>query len=82
MVCTGAFYKSAISIFHFHIKIQIYCHETNERIKTFTRFHDTVYGASYRSDGNLIIAGNEDGKLRLFDNDGRVPLRIFKGHTR
>lgn len=63
-------------------RIQIYSHETNERLKTFTRFHNTVYGASYRSDGNLIVAGNEDCKVRLFDNEGRVPLRIFKGHSR
>ncbi|XP_039251347.2 U3 small nucleolar RNA-associated protein 15 homolog [Styela clava] len=63
-------------------RIQVYHHETSERIKTFSRFHNTVYGASYRRDGKLIIAGNEDSNARLFDTEGRVPLRIFKGHTR
>uniref|UniRef100_F7BQ53 U3 small nucleolar RNA-associated protein 15 homolog n=2 Tax=Ciona intestinalis TaxID=7719 RepID=F7BQ53_CIOIN len=63
-------------------RVELYSKESNEVVKTFSRFHNTAYGASFRSDGKLLVAGNEDTQVRLFDVQGRVPLRIFKGHSR
>ncbi|CAK8693862.1 unnamed protein product [Clavelina lepadiformis] len=63
-------------------RVILYNPENNESVKTFSRFHDVAYGATFRRDGRLLVAGNADAKVRLFDVDGRVPLRIFKGHTR
>jgi len=63
-------------------RVQLYDPTTDQTVKTFSRFHDTVYSANFRSDGKLLITGNEDAQLRLFDVEGRVPLRIFKGHKR
>nr|CAB3267575.1 U3 small nucleolar RNA-associated protein 15 homolog [Phallusia mammillata] len=63
-------------------RVELYDPNSNEVAKTFSRFHNVAYGASFRSDGKLLVAGNEDTQVRLFDVEGRVPLRIFKGHTR
>ena len=39
-------------------------------------------GASYRYDGNLLVAGGEDPVVQVFDANSRVILRQFSGHTR
>ena len=62
--------------------MEIYNPDTNELVKSFSRFPKAAYGASFRSDGKLLVAGNEDGRVRLFDIGGRVALRMFKGHQR
>jgi len=63
-------------------QVILYSQDTNDVVKTFSRFHDVARGASFRSDGKLLVAGNDDAQIRLFNVEGRVPLRIFKGHSR
>ncbi|NXW42887.1 UTP15 protein, partial [Nyctiprogne leucopyga] len=63
-------------------RIHIYGRYSQEPIKTFSRFKDAAYCATYRDDGNLLVAGSEEGSIRLFDISGRAPLRQFDGHTK
>ncbi|XP_022450787.1 U3 small nucleolar RNA-associated protein 15 homolog isoform X2 [Delphinapterus leucas] len=63
-------------------RIHIYGRYSQEPIKTFSRFKDTAYCATFRQDGKLLVAGSEDGGIQLFDISGRAPLRQFEGHTK
>ena len=62
--------------------MEIYSSKTNEMIRNYTRFTKPAHGASFRSDGKLVVAGCEDGNVRLFDVMGQTALRFFKGHER
>uniref|UniRef100_A0A670JQU1 U3 small nucleolar RNA-associated protein 15 homolog n=1 Tax=Podarcis muralis TaxID=64176 RepID=A0A670JQU1_PODMU len=63
-------------------RIHIYGRYSQEPIKTFSRFKDVAYCATYRDDGKLLVAGSEEGSIRLFDTSGRAALRQFDGHTK
>uniref|UniRef100_A0A8C3F1G1 U3 small nucleolar RNA-associated protein 15 homolog n=1 Tax=Chrysemys picta bellii TaxID=8478 RepID=A0A8C3F1G1_CHRPI len=63
-------------------RIHIYGRYSQEPIKTFSRFKDAAYCATYRDDGRLLVAGSEEGVVRLFDISGRAALRQFDGHTK
>ncbi|KAL2294473.1 hypothetical protein Nmel_008205 [Mimus melanotis] len=63
-------------------QIHIYGRYSQEPIKTFSRFRDAAYCATYRDDGRLLVAGSEDGSICLFDVSGKAPLRQFEGHTK
>nr|SVE93611.1 EOG090X05X9 [Scapholeberis mucronata] len=62
-------------------KVQIYNPITHQVHRHFTRFKEAAFGASFRSDGKLVIAGCDEGHLKLFDIGSKSLLRIFKGHT-
>lgn len=61
-------------------KVQIYNPADNKVRNTLSRFKKTAYGGVFRHDGKLLVAGSEDGFLRLFEVQSSKPLRIFKGH--
>lgn len=61
-------------------KVQIFSPKSLQPVKTLTRFRDLAYSGTFRSDGKLVIAGCNDGQIRLFDVDGKSLLRVFKGH--
>ncbi|XP_077989394.1 U3 small nucleolar RNA-associated protein 15 homolog [Glandiceps talaboti] len=63
-------------------RVQIYSPQTNQILKGITRFKGTAYCGSFRGDGKLIVAGGEEGLIRLFDvgYGGRTILRTFRGH--
>ncbi|XP_076848975.1 U3 small nucleolar RNA-associated protein 15 homolog [Brachyhypopomus gauderio] len=63
-------------------RLQVYGPHSQEPVRSFARFRDTAYGGSFRGDGKLLVAGSEEGLVRLFDVDGRVALRQFSGHTK
>ncbi|NWS40890.1 UTP15 protein, partial [Probosciger aterrimus] len=63
-------------------RIHIYGRYSHEPIKTFSRFKDAAYCGTYRDDGNLLVAGSDEGIIRLFDISGKAPLRQFDGHTK
>lgn len=50
-------------------------------MRTLSRFGDKAYGATWRSDGKLVVAGSEDGVVRVFDAGSRAVLRQLKGHA-
>ncbi|XP_077456772.1 U3 small nucleolar RNA-associated protein 15 homolog [Stigmatopora argus] len=63
-------------------RIHIYGPFSQEPVKAFTRFKDTAYCGRFRSDGQMLVAGCEDSVVRLFDVNGKVALRMFKGHRK
>uniref|UniRef100_A0A8C9RVF8 U3 small nucleolar RNA-associated protein 15 homolog n=1 Tax=Scleropages formosus TaxID=113540 RepID=A0A8C9RVF8_SCLFO len=63
-------------------RIHIYGPYSQEPVKSFTRFKDTAYSGTFRSDGQLLVAGSEEALIRLFDVSGRVALREYTGHSK
>ncbi|XDV29159.1 hypothetical protein PO909_032312 [Leuciscus waleckii] len=63
-------------------RIHIYGPHSQEPTRSFTRFRDTAYGGSFRGDGKLLVAGSEDGIIRLFDIKSLGALRQFTGHSK
>ena len=60
--------------------MQIYNSSSLQLHKTISRFKEVAYGGSFRDDGKLLIAGGDEGIVRLFDVEGKSVLRVFKGH--
>lgn len=50
-------------------------------MKNLSRFRENAYGAVFRNDGRLIVAGSEETNVKLFDMQTKNLLRLFKGHT-
>ncbi|KAJ7562666.1 hypothetical protein O6H91_03G079500 [Diphasiastrum complanatum] len=63
-------------------RVVIYDGTTCEVKKTISRFTDLAYSGSFRSDGQLLVAGGETGIIQVFDVNSRTVLRQLKGHTR
>lgn len=63
------------------VRVQIYNPLTKLVLKNISAFQKQAYGATFRKDGQLLVAGDEDGHVRLFDANSRTVLRIFKGHS-
>lgn len=62
------------------MRVQIYNAITRLVIKNISTFQDFAYGATFRRDGRLLVAGDEGGFVRLFDISRKNILRLFKGH--
>lgn len=76
--CPSSTYLAAVST---GPKVVIYNSRIGRAVSTISRFHRTAYGASYRQDGNLLVAGSEDSYIRLFECRNNDQLRVFKGHA-
>lgn len=63
------------------VRVQIYNLVTKLVVKNLSRFQKTAYGATFRQDGRMLAAGDEEGHVKLFDTTSRNILRLFKGHT-
>eukprot|EP00095_Tigriopus_kingsejongensis_P009714 maker-scaffold115_size343722-snap-gene-2.22 protein:Tk09714 transcript:maker-scaffold115_size343722-snap-gene-2.22-mRNA-1 annotation:"u3 small nucleolar rna-associated protein 15 homolog" len=61
-------------------RVQVYNPESNSVYKTFSKFKEGAFGAKFRSDGQLMAAGTEDGPVKMFDLATKTLLRSFKGH--
>lgn len=64
------------------VRVQIYSSITKLVLKNISAFQKNAYGANYRRDGQLLIAGDEDAKVRVFDVNSKAILRLLKGHAR
>jgi len=53
---------------------------TLEQRHALARFRAQAFSGRYRGDGRLLVAGGEDGVVRVFDAASRVELRAFSGH--
>ncbi|ALC49528.1 CG3071 [Drosophila busckii] len=62
------------------VRVQVYNLVTKLVVKNLSRFQKTAYGATFRQDGRLLAAGDEEGHVKLFDTGSRNILRLFKGH--
>jgi len=63
-------------------RVMVYDGQTRLLRRTIARFKDKAYGASFREDGKLLVAGGQDGTVQVFDVNSRNVLRQLKGHAR
>uniref|UniRef100_A0AAY4BTZ5 U3 small nucleolar RNA-associated protein 15 homolog n=1 Tax=Denticeps clupeoides TaxID=299321 RepID=A0AAY4BTZ5_9TELE len=63
-------------------RVQIFGPNSHEPLRSFSRFKGSAYSGSFRADGRLLVAGSDEGLVRLFDVGGRVALRQFTGHSK
>jgi WD40 repeat protein len=62
--------------------IDIFDISARRRITRLSVDRGPVVAAAFSRDGSLLIAGSDDGRLRLFDTDGWRPLNApFQAHT-
>lgn len=61
-------------------KVDVYHRETTQVWRTISRFQRSAYGGKFRQDGQLLVAGTEEGVVKLFNHRQKQLLRIFKGH--
>ncbi|KAJ3226104.1 snoRNA-binding rRNA-processing protein [Clydaea vesicula] len=59
---------------------RILYYNNNQVKKTISRFKDTVFYCSFRSDGKVILGCDGTGLIQLFDTESRSILRSLKGH--
>ncbi|XP_055857351.1 U3 small nucleolar RNA-associated protein 15 homolog [Episyrphus balteatus] len=62
------------------VRVQIYNPITKLVAKNLSKFQENAYGGSFRQDGRLLVAGDEQGSVKLFDTSSKNVLRLFKGH--
>lgn len=63
------------------VRVQIYSPITKLVAKNLSKFQENAYGGNFRKDGRLLVAGDEEGNVKLFDTNTKHILRLFKGHT-
>ncbi|KAF7265764.1 hypothetical protein GWI33_020844 [Rhynchophorus ferrugineus] len=63
------------------VRVQVYNPITKLVTKNLSRFRENAYGAIFRNDGTLILAGGEEKNVKLFDVATKSMLRLFKGHS-
>jgi len=63
------------------VRVQVYNPITKLVTRNLSRFRENAYGAVFRSDGTLIVAGGEEKNVKLFDVSTKSMLRLFKGHS-
>lgn len=61
-------------------KIDVYHRQATQVWRTITRFQRLAYGGKFKQDGQLLLAGSEDGQVKLFNYKQKQLLRLFKGH--
>ena len=62
-------------------QVQIYSSRTHQSLKTLSKFKSTAYGASFRGDGKLLVSGEENRGVWLFDANSGSVLRMLTGHS-
>lgn len=63
------------------VRVQIYNPTTRLVAKNLSSFQECAYGGTFRKDGRILLAGDEEGFVKLFDVNSKSILRLFKGHT-
>ncbi|KAF9652243.1 WD40 repeat-like protein [Thelephora ganbajun] len=61
-------------------RVQIYAPRTQKVTKTISRFKDVARSGNIRSDGKLVIAGDDTGLVQIFDMNSRAILRTLDSH--
>jgi len=62
------------------LKVQIFSIRTRKVVKTFTRFTDIAHSGEIRRDGRVMVAGDETGKIQVFDVNSRAILKTWEEH--
>ncbi|OAA76962.1 WD40 repeat-like-containing domain protein [Akanthomyces lecanii RCEF 1005] len=61
-------------------RVQIYSTRTRKLLKTITRFGDVARSGDIRRDGKVLVAGDDSGKIQVFDVNSRAILRTWTQH--
>ncbi|SZF06245.1 unnamed protein product [Blumeria hordei] len=61
-------------------RVQIYSIKTRALVKTISRFTDIAHCGEIRRDGRLLVAGDETGKVQVFDVQSRAILKTWDEH--
>ncbi|KAI6709889.1 hypothetical protein JHW43_007563 [Diplocarpon mali] len=61
-------------------RVQIYSIHTRKLIKTITRFSDIAHSAEIRRDGRVMVAGDDSGRIQVFDMRERAILKTWDEH--
>ncbi|KAL2758118.1 hypothetical protein ACRALDRAFT_1047968 [Sodiomyces alcalophilus JCM 7366] len=61
-------------------RVQIYSSRTRKLEKTITRFADVARSGDLRRDGKVLVAGEDTGRLQVFDINSRAVLRTWMTH--
>jgi U3 small nucleolar RNA-associated protein 15 len=61
-------------------RVQVFSIRTRKLVKTFTRFSDIAHSGEIRRDGRVIVAGDEAGKIQVFDLNSRAILKTWEEH--
>ncbi|ETS82210.1 hypothetical protein PFICI_07212 [Pestalotiopsis fici W106-1] len=61
-------------------RVQLYSIRTRKLVKTITRFSDIARSGDVRRDGKIMVAGDDTGKIQVFDIHSRAILKTWAGH--
>lgn len=61
-------------------RVQIYSIRTRKLLKTITRFSDIAHSGEVRRDGRVMVAGDDSGKIQVFDVNSRAILKTWEEH--
>lgn len=63
------------------MRIQIYNPITKDLTSTLSRFQKNAYGGTFGKNGQLLVCGDEDGYVKIFETSTKRSLRTFKKHS-
>lgn len=61
-------------------RVQVFSIRSRKLIKTITRFTDIAHSAEIRRDGRVMVAGDETGRIQVFDVNSRAILKTWEEH--
>lgn len=61
-------------------RLQIYSNRTRKLVKTITRFGDVARSGDIRKDGKVVVAGDDTGRMQVFDVNSRAILKTWTEH--
>lgn len=61
-------------------RVQIYSSRTRKLIKTITRFSEIARSGEIRKDGKVLVAGEDSGRIQVFDINSRAILKTWLDH--
>ncbi|KAI9786104.1 MAG: hypothetical protein M1835_003156 [Candelina submexicana] len=61
-------------------RVQVFSIRTRKLLKTITRFDDLAHSGEIRRDGRVLVAGDDNGTMQVFDVNSRAILKTWKEH--
>ncbi|KAJ2898543.1 hypothetical protein MKZ38_003834 [Zalerion maritima] len=59
-------------------RVQLYSTRTRKPVKTITRFSTTARSGEIRRDGRIVVAGDDNGLIQVFDASSRAILKTWE----
>ncbi|KAG6037006.1 hypothetical protein E4U41_005358 [Claviceps citrina] len=77
---TNISYSSDVFVVTTGTRVQIYSNRTRKLLKTITRFGDVARSGDIRRDGKVLVAGDDTGRMQVFDVHSRAILKTWTEH--